>query len=115
MTTDKSSLALWRTLSRERVFSEGHIREIAREAVQLPDGRVIPDFYSVVLANYALVYAVTDGGRVLMFHQYKHGPRDVCLSFPGGHVDEGEDPAEAAARELLEETGYRAGTMTRLG
>ena len=37
------------------------------------------------------------------------------MEFPGGVMDPGEDPAEAAARELLEETGFKAGKLTLLG
>jgi ADP-ribose pyrophosphatase len=105
----------WKTLNREPLFSGGPIKEIARETVLLPDGRVIPDYYTAAMGDYAIVYAVTRGGNVLILRQYKHGPRRVCLTFPGGHVDPGENPADGIARELLEETGYRAGRWTPLG
>lgn len=39
----------------------------------------------------------------------------MTLEIPGGLVDPGESPAEAGARELLEETGYRVGRLTSLG
>jgi ADP-ribose pyrophosphatase len=109
------TLQPWKTLKRERLFSAGPIQEIARETVLLPDGRVISDYYTAVMGDYAVVYAVTHSGNVLVLRQYKHGPRRVCLTFPGGHVRGDEDPNEAVARELLEETGYRAGRLTALG
>ncbi len=105
----------WKTLEREHLFSAGPIREIAREAVQLPDGRVVPDYYTAAMGDYTVVYAVTRRGTVLVIRQYKHGPRRICLTFPGGHVSDGETPAIAVERELLEETGYRAGRLTFLG
>ena len=109
------TLQTWKTLARELLFSAGPIKEIARETVLLPDGRVIADYYTAAMGDYAIVYAVTEDGKVLLLRQYKHGPRRVCLTFPGGHVAPGEDPAEAVGRELLEETGYRAGLLTPLG
>jgi ADP-ribose diphosphatase len=105
----------WTTLDRRVEFSGGPIREIARETVQLPDGRIIPDFYTARMGDYALVYAVTTEGKVLMLRQYKHGVGRVCLTFPGGYVAPGEDPAVAAERELLEETGYRGTRLIALG
>jgi ADP-ribose pyrophosphatase len=67
------------------------------------------------MGDYALVYAVTEEGLVLVLRQYKHGVRRVCLTFPGGYVSPGEDPGTAAQRELLEETGYRGTRVTPLG
>lgn len=110
-----TTLKPWTTLERCVEFSGGPIREIARETVLLPDGRVIPDFYTARMGDYALVYAVTDEGGVLILRQYKHGVGRVCLTFPGGYVAPGEDPAVAAERELLEETGYRGSNLTPLG
>ena len=110
-----SDLLPWRTLSSQPLFSAGPIREIAQETVLLPDGRVVPDYFTAKMGDYALVYAVSVRGTVLMLRQYKHGARRVCLTFPGGYVAPGEDPAAAVERELLEETGYRLQTLTPLG
>jgi ADP-ribose diphosphatase len=109
------TLQPWKTLNRETLFSAGPIREIARETVLLPDGRIVPDYYTAVMGDYALVYAVTTAGTVLVLRQYKHGCARVCLTFPGGYVAPGEDPAVAVERELLEETGYRLKTLVPLG
>ena len=110
-----TTLRPWTTVNRRVEFSGGPFREIAKETVLLPDGRVIPDFYTARMGDYSLVYAVTDENRVLILRQYKHGVGRVCLTFPGGHVAPGEDPAIAAERELLEETGYRGSKLTALG
>jgi 8-oxo-dGTP pyrophosphatase MutT (NUDIX family) len=54
-------------------------------------------------------------GSVLLIRQWRYGIAAPCLEIPGGLVDDGEEPSETAARELLEETGYRAGKLGVLG
>jgi 8-oxo-dGTP pyrophosphatase MutT (NUDIX family) len=61
------------------------------------------------------VVPVTATGEIVMVRQYRHGLRDVTLEIPGGMIDPGETPEQAAARELLEETGYRAARLAALG
>ena len=51
----------------------------------------------------------------LMVRQYRHGVDLITTEFPAGLAEPGEDPLRAAARELEEETGYRAGKLTPLG
>ena len=47
--------------------------------------------------------------------QYRHGVGSTSLEFPAGMLEKGEDPREAAGRELLEETGFRAGELKEVG
>ena len=55
------------------------------------------------------------GDRFVLVRQWRHAAQRITVEFPGGVRDGGEDPAETAARELLEETGFRAGKLTKLG
>ncbi len=50
-----------------------------------------------------------------MVKQWRHGSKCLSVEFPGGVIDKGEEPEEAARRELLEETGCTAGRLTKLG
>jgi ADP-ribose pyrophosphatase len=56
-----------------------------------------------------------DDGRILLVRQWRYGIGAPTLEIPGGMIDAGESASAAAARELVEETGYRAEGLVELG
>jgi 8-oxo-dGTP pyrophosphatase MutT (NUDIX family) len=65
--------------------------------------------------DWVNMIALTTDERVVLIRQYRVGAGEVCLEIPGGMVDAGETPAVAAARELIEETGYTSARWTQIG
>jgi ADP-ribose pyrophosphatase len=108
-------LAPWEVLERRELLARPPWLSVQQEQVRLPSGRVVDDFYRIVLPEFALVVPVTPEGRFVMVRGYKHGAGQVALSPPAGLIQPGEDPQAAAERELLEETGYAAGDWRRVG
>lgn len=105
----------WTILSDETVFEAAPYVRVARHRVRIEPGREVPDYYQVILPDFAMIGAVTTEGKIITLWQYKHGARQYGLTFPAGIIDEGETAAAAAGRELLEETGYRAASLRFLG
>ena len=64
------------------------------------------DFYVIDLADAVHVIAVTPERRLVLVRQFRAGAGVDGYETPGGLVEPGEDPLEAGARELREETGY---------
>jgi len=80
-----------------------------RDKVELPDGRVNPEYYVLEYPTWVNVTAVTKDGQMLLVRQYRHGLQRTNFEIVAGCVEEGEQPLEAAKRELMEETGFGGG------
>lgn len=102
-----------KTLSSEKIF-DGRILHVRRDTVLLPNGhqstREVVDHPGGVC-----VLALDDQERVLMVSQFRYPYGEVLRELPAGKLEYGEDPAQAAIRELREETGAVAGTFQPLG
>jgi ADP-ribose pyrophosphatase len=81
---------------------------------ELTNGNLL-DATILEFRSWANIVALTKNGEVVLVKQYRHGACESLLEFPGGVVEDDEDPMDGAKRELLEETGYSASTLIPLG
>jgi ADP-ribose pyrophosphatase len=102
----------WRTLGREYVYRSPWC-SFRVDGVELPGGREI-EYGVLESGGFAAVVAVTKENEVVLVRQWRQPLGAFTLELPSGGVDAGEDAAEAAGRELLEETGYGAEGLERL-
>lgn len=82
-----------------------------------PEG-VLRTFTVIDSSDWVIVVPVLElegKTRFLMVRQWRHGSQELSLEFPGGVVERGETFEAGAARELAEETAYRAGRLSKLG
>lgn len=102
-----------RQLSRETIY-EGKILHIYRDDVLLPNGRTSVREVADHPGGVAIV-ALDENDNVLTVKQYRYVFSRVLEEIPAGKLERGEDPDEAALRELREETGATPKRMTNLG
>lgn len=94
----------------KKIREEEHqfgFRKLLARYFTMPDGREAR-FDLTNTGAIVNVLAFTTDGHIIIAKQFRPGPEKVMMEMPGGFVDESETPEQAAARELLEETGYVA-------
>ena len=96
----------WKLLDTEYLVDAPWLK-VAKEKCELPNGKVIDDFYTLWQPDWVLILARTAEGKWVMTEQYRHGTGKIALEFPAGIIDKGETPEQAALRELQEECAFR--------
>ena len=103
------------TVEKTELLQDCRVFSVSRTRTLSPRTGQPHSFFRIDSSDWANIVPITPEGNVVLVRQYRHGADQVTLETPGGLVDSGETPAEAAAREMLEETGYRASEITSLG
>ncbi len=97
----------WTTLETRELFKSPFFR-LRSEKIELPDKRIFPNYYTIDFTDWVNVVPITTSGEIVLISQYRHPVGETLVEIPGGAIDprSKETPAEAAVRELAEETGY---------
>jgi 8-oxo-dGDP phosphatase len=102
----------WQAFGERTIYEDKYVW-LGQVDVVLPDGERI--WHDVIrLPRVAEMALLDEQDRVLLLWRHRFVPDRWGWELPGGLLDEGEKPAAAAARELREETGYRAGRVEHL-
>ena len=89
--------------------------DVRVDQLQLPHGTKQPYYVVDINVHAAVILAKTKDNHYVIIREYRHPTGLWLLGCPGGRIDSGESPIEAAKRELLEETGYGKGEFSLLG
>lgn len=97
----------------ERTY-KGRAFEVRKDELKTPDGKIV--FYDVVehVGSVSIV-PVDNDGNLYFVRQYRHAVGEYLLELPAGTLEVGESFEEATLREVREEVGMQANTITRLG
>jgi ADP-ribose pyrophosphatase len=105
----------WKILSSEYLFHDLWFK-VRKDRCQTPDGKIVDPYYVYEFPAWVAAVALTEDGKIIMEHQYRHALGEVCIEIPGGCVDDTDASLEdAIRRELLEETGYSFTSYEYLG
>lgn len=104
----------WDVVKDKKVF-ETPIFDLHEKTLDAPGQTLTHPFYVLQAPEWINVIALTPDNEIVLVEQYRVGVDEVTLELPGGMVDKGETPLEAAKRELLEETGYSSGSWEKIG
>lgn len=98
----------------EELIYHGRVFDLVRARIAHEDGR--QHTYDLVKHNGAVVILpIDEQGRIFFVRQYRVGAGQILLELPAGLLEEGESPEVSAAREIQEEIGMAAASLTPLG
>jgi ADP-ribose pyrophosphatase len=110
----EKSVKIWPRQSSQSVF-ECAVFKIRCDRHTSPTTGNEHDFFIIEPTNWVNIIAVTPDREVVLIEQYRYGSGNITLEIPGGMIDDGEDAAAAARRQMWEDTGYVSDRWELLG
>lgn len=97
-----------------KIIFEGKVFDITCDDIEYDSGN--KGIREVVLHNGgSVVVAQKNDGKIILVKQFRYPFKKYLFELPAGKLEKNEDPLKCAERELIEETGYRAGKIQKLG
>lgn len=97
---------MWKLIKSEKLIDNRWL-SVKKDKVEIPNGMVIDDFYSVTIPDAAAIVAIDEDNNVILKKEFKYATGEELIEIPAGMFEpEESDGLEVAKRELLEETGY---------
>ncbi len=109
---EKDEALIWKTEKTEKLLHTP-VFDVLQQT-ETASGGLRADYVAMTAPDWVVIVPVF-GESFVTVRQWRHGEDKLTTEFPGGVMNAGEDPAESAKRELLEETGFLAGKLTLLG
>ena len=98
----------WKTLSQKYLIEKPWLTARV-DKVELPTGAIIDEYYVLEYPDWVNTIAITKDGMFVFVRQYRYAIGKTVNELCAGVIEKGEDPMDAAKRELMEETGFGGG------
>src|SRR5262249_23573004 len=105
----------WPKLTGSKTIAVSRWLEVIARDVQFRPETNVETYYAIAQPHYLAALAVTPEDRILLVRQFRPAIERFSLELPAGMLETNEEPADAMARELLEETGYSTRSITLIG
>ena len=104
----------WKTERSETLLDTRWVK-VRKDAVELPNGQHMDEFYAITINEAAAIVALDEDGNIILKKEYRYCYGRNLIEIPAGGFEKGEDGLEVAKRELLEETGYASDDWQFIG